>query len=81
MILCWQQRYFMQANETPFASQFWHKELQKKNIQESILNGTCKVPEDIPLEAQEILREIKRPNNSPHNFTGKMTLHDFRDYI
>ena len=81
MLLQWQQRHFMQANETPFASSYWHRELQKEHVQQSILEGTYDIPPELPLEAREILQEMQRPPRvSTHNFPDT-TIQDFRDYI
>ena len=81
MILSWQRQHFTQANETPFAKKFWHKELPKKLVQESILDGTYKVPKDLPTEAQEILHEMKRPDDIESSIEETVSLGDFKDYI
>jgi len=81
MLLKWQQQHFMQANETPFASNFWHKELQKEDVQTAILNGTYEAPLELPLEAKEILKEMQRPMTVEEDTVPEATLQDFKNYI
>lgn len=71
----------MQANETPFASTYWHKELQKKEVQEEILQGTYEIPAELPLEAKEILYEMRQPEDVILEEIPDATLTDFRDYV
>ena len=80
MLLSWQQRHFMEANETPFASDFWRKELQQEEVQNEILNGTYEPPVELPLEAKEILQEMKRPSEVKGESVPEATLNDFKIY-
>ena len=81
MLLRWQQQHFMRANETPVASSFWHKELQNKEVQEAILEGTYDIPASLPLEAREILKEMKRPDLADDECVPDANEADFREYI
>ena len=63
MLLEWQRCHFTQANETPFATQEWREKLKNEEVQEQILDGTFEADSSLPLEARELLNEMKRPNN------------------
>lgn len=63
MLLRWQQKHFAQATETPFSCEEWEEQLQNKNIQQALLDGTFPIPDDLPREAQELLRKIIKPVN------------------
>ena len=80
MLLKWQQCHFTQANETPFASEYWHRELQDPEVQEQILDGTYDIPAHLPAEAKEILKNMKRPDNIENNLS-EASYTDFFDFI
>ena len=59
LLLKWQQKHFAQATETPFSDDHWKQQLQDRNIQQALLDGTFPIPDDLPLEAQELFQEIR----------------------
>ena len=59
MLLQWQRKHFTQANESPFASEKWRQRLQDLETQQQILDGTFEYDDDLPMEAKELLEEMK----------------------
>ena len=81
MLLRWQQKHFAQATETPFSCVEWKQQLQDKNIQQPLLDGTFPIPDDLPIEAQELLKEIRSPTHGIDEIRSYTNFDDFRDYI
>ena len=80
MLVQWQRSHFTQANDTPFASEFWRNKLQNEEIQEVILNGNFPMMQELPLEANEVIQEMKR-NDEVHIIPDHTTIEDFRSFI
>lgn len=81
MLLKWQQQHFSQATETPFSIPEWKEQLQDKSVQEALLNGTFPIPKDLPLEAQELLQEMRKKKNNIGEIRSYTTFDDFCSYI
>ena len=81
MLLDWQRKHFEQSNETPFATDEWRVRLQDYHIQQSILDGTYQIPQDLPVEAKEILQTMRRPPNLGDDIQDFTTVENFRSYI
>lgn len=81
MLLRWQQNFFTQATETLFSDKMWKEQFQEKQIQDALLNGSYPIPEDLPLEAQELLREIRKPSHVIGEIRSYTTYEDFSEYI
>ena len=80
MLLTWQRRHFTQANDTPFASETWREKLQNEDVQEAILSGSFPTIKELPLEANEIISEMKRLDHIDE-IPAHTTVNDFRAYI
>lgn len=81
MLLKWQQKHFAQATETPFSNEYWKEQLQDRNIQQALIDGTFPIPNDLPLEAQELLAEMRKPTLAIGEIRSFTTYEDFREYI
>ena len=81
MLLRWQQKHFAQATETPFSDAKWKEQFQDKQIQEALLDGSYPIPTDLPIEAQELLREIRKPSHAIGEIRSYTTFEDFKEYI
>ena len=81
MLLRWQQKHFAQATETPFSDPYWKEQLQERQIQDALLDGTYPIPTDLPLEAQQLLQEIRKPSQAIGEVRSYTTFEDFSDYV
>ena len=81
MLLTWQHKHFGQANETPFATQYWRDQFRDRQIHQMILDGDYKIPEDLPEEAQYLLRELRRPIDSVDDIKPYTSFDDFKEYV
>ena len=57
MFLQWQVYHFTQSIGTPFTDEYWTEKLAKKDVSDSIINGTFVPPDDL---AKTILKSMKR---------------------
>ena len=80
MLIQWQVLHFTQANNTPFTSEFWVNELKKDNVSKSIIQGTYEPPKDLPWEAQEVLKHMKRSPKIVEEIQAHSTFEEFRTF-
>ena len=80
MSIQWQVLHFTQANNTPFMSDFWVSELKKEHVIESIINGSYEPPSELPWEAQEVLRHMKRSPKIVEEVQAHSTFEEFRTF-
>ena len=57
------------------------QKLQDYQVQQSILDGLFPIPTDLPLEAQELLKTMRRPLQLDDEIQDYTTLPDFLSYI
>ena len=81
MLLKWQQKHFAQVTETPFSDDHWKQQLQDRNVQQALLDGTFPIPEDLPLEAQKLLQEIRTPTHNIDEIRSYTNYEDFKNYV
>ena len=46
-----------------------------------MIDGTFPIPSDLPLEAQELLTEMRKPTHAIGEIRSFTTYEDFRDYV
>lgn len=60
LLIAWQCKHFAQSSATPFVTEAWTETLMKKEIQDSIMNGSYKPPESLHPMAKVYLQYLKR---------------------
>ena len=81
LILQWQRKHFEQAYETPLASKTWNEIFDDDTIQQAIQDGTFEIPTTISLEAQQLIKQMRRPSCIKADIPSVTTIHDFRMFI
>ena len=81
MPLHWLRKHFEKSNQTQFATEEWRIELQDYHIQQMLLDGSYPIPQDLPIEAQEILQSMRRPPQLDDDIQDYTTVQNFREYI
>ena len=80
MLLQWQRNHFTQANDTPFASEYWRQRLQDEDVQTAILSGSFPTMSDLPVEANDIFQKMKK-DERVQIIPDHTTIHDFRAFL
>ena len=81
LLLEWQRLHFMQANETPLATQEWDTLLDNEKEQEKILQGKFELDHKYPKECQMLFEEMKVNKKVANTVDFKTDYGDFRDFI
>ena len=80
MLLQWQVHHFMQSVGTPFTTDFWTEELANKEVSDLIIAGKYEPPEDLPWEADAILKSMKRSPKIKKEIDPLTTLDQFKSF-
>ena len=76
LLLAWQCKHFLQATETLFATTSWREELSSEEVHQQIINGTNVPKYELPDEASEFLKYLKR-NTKIQQEINKSLLFDY----
>lgn len=77
-------RYVLPEEESRRWKTFYNKEINKYEIikkEKATLEGTCGIPPELPLEAREIVREMRRPTDVSEVSFPDATFPDFKENI
>ena len=81
LLLKWQRCHFEQANETSLATTEWKQKLMQTEVQHAIQEGTFHIPESLPLEVHQLLKNMKRPKCIQKDIPNLTTYSAFRQFI
>lgn len=59
----------------------WSDFFDNDNIQNAIQDGTFEIPTSIPMEAQQLIKQMRRPKCIKCDIPSTTTLQDFRQFI
>ena len=81
LLIGWQRLHFMQANETPLASQQWDRQLSLESEQDKILEGKFVLDQKYPKECQMLFDEMRRNEKVANTVDFQTEFEDFHDFI
>ena len=81
LILQWQRKHFEQANKTPLAQKSWNDIFDDDTIQQAIQDGTFDIPKTLPIECQQLIKQMRRPSCIKTDIPSVTSLQDFRQFI
>ena len=81
LLIQWQCKHFTQSNKTPFVSQQWAELLMQEDIQRQIIEDSFETPLDLPPQAQDFLKYLRRDTKVTKELSFGINFKSFCTYV